>query len=55
VDADELAILFILPGTGVGGGLGRIVGQDYTDWDKYGGQWPPRASVDPSGRQRTVQ
>lgn len=33
VDADELAILFILPGTGVGGGLGRIVGEDYTTRD----------------------
>jgi hypothetical protein len=30
VEAAELAVLFILPGTGDGGGLGRIVGEDYT-------------------------
>jgi M6 family metalloprotease-like protein len=30
VSADELAILFILPGTGDGGGLNRIVGEDFT-------------------------
>ncbi|MEO8628795.1 MAG: PASTA domain-containing protein [Betaproteobacteria bacterium] len=30
VEAKELGILFILPGTGDGGGLNRIVGEDYT-------------------------
>lgn len=30
VEADELAILFILPGTWGGGGLNRVVGEDYT-------------------------
>jgi M6 family metalloprotease-like protein len=30
VDANELGILFVIPGTGDGGGLNRIVGEDYT-------------------------
>jgi M6 family metalloprotease-like protein len=30
VEAAELGVLFILPGAGDGGGLGRIVGEDYT-------------------------
>jgi M6 family metalloprotease-like protein len=33
VDADELGIQFIIPGTGDGGGLNRIVGEDYTTRD----------------------
>ncbi|MGH7397782.1 MAG: hypothetical protein ACRELW_09605 [Candidatus Rokuibacteriota bacterium] len=33
VSADELAILFVLPGTGDGGGLNRIVGEDFTTRD----------------------
>ncbi len=31
--ADELGIVFILPGTGDGGGLTRVVGEDYTTRD----------------------
>ncbi len=31
VDADELGVLFILPGDSDGGGLNRIVGEDYTN------------------------
>jgi len=37
VDRDELGVLFILPGTGDGGGLNRIVGEDYTTRDTADG------------------
>jgi M6 family metalloprotease-like protein len=33
VSTDELAILFILPGRGDGGGLNRVVGEDFTTRD----------------------
>ena len=33
VTTDELMVLFVLPGTWGGGGLGRIVGEDYTTRD----------------------